>query len=182
MYSSIMKNSQFYNRESFFRRWWNSRNFLQQRLIRFCFSMLVMVVCFPLYYLGLFGSVDGPLNPAQIGERLAGMGVTRTHSMLLFLSFLIIAVSWNWIFNLASLLAGSRLTCKRSLPDDTICGAPAKRGKAIDKKTGRSVPQYICTAGHKRPDAHFHPVRKGTVSHTLWVMSLVFCIIVFLMS
>ena len=182
MYSGIMKNSQFYNRESLFRRWWNSRNFLQQRLIRFCLSMLVMVICFPLYYLGFFGTIEGPLNPSQIGEQLAGMGVTRTHSMLLFLSFLIIAVSWNWIYNLASLLVGARLTCKRALSDDAICGAPVKRSKTIDKKTGREVPQYICDQGHKRPDAHFHPVRKGTVSHAIWVMSLVFCIIVFLMS
>ncbi|MDF1590304.1 MAG: hypothetical protein P1P89_02215 [Desulfobacterales bacterium] len=182
MYSSVMKSSQFYNHESPFKRWWNSRSFIQQRLIRFCFSMLVMVVCFPLYYLGLFGGVEGPLNPARIGEQLAGMGVTRTHSMLLFLSLLIIAVSWNWIYNLVSLLIGARLTCKRSLSDDAVCGAPVKRSKIINKKTGRKVPQYICTKGHKRPDAHFHPVRKGTVSHSIWVISLAFCIIVFFMS
>jgi len=177
-----MKSSQFYNQESFFKRWWNSRNFLQQRLIRFCISMLVMAVCFPLYYLGLFGSVEGPLNPARIGDQLAVMGVTRTHAMVLFLSFLIIAVSWNWIYNLVSLLMGSRLTCKRMLSGDTVCGAPVKRSKIINKKTGQRVPQYSCSKGHKRPDAHFHPVRKGTVSHTIWVMSLVFCVIVFLMS
>jgi|GEM_PF-394377 len=183
MYTNVMKSSQFYeNQESPFRRWWKSRTFIQQRLIRFCTSMLVMAVCFPLYYLGLFGSVEGPLNPAHIGDQLAGMGVTRTHSMLLFLSFLIIAVSWNWIYNLVSLLIGSRLTCKRTLPDDSICGHPVKRGQAIDKKTGRKVPQYVCAQGHKRPDAHFHPIRKGTVSHTVWVTSLVFCIIVFFMS
>lgn len=182
MYRTLMKSSEFYNRESVLRRWWNSRSFVQQRLIRFCLSMLVMVVCFPLYYLGLFGSVQGPLNPAHIGEKLAGMGMTRTHSLIMFLSLLIIAVSWNWIFNLASLLAGARLTCKRTLAGGAVCGAPVKRGKTIDKKTGRIVPRYVCAQGHKRPDAHFHPVRKGTVSHAVWAMSLVFCIIVFLMS
>lgn len=182
MYSNVMKSSQLYNQESFFKRWWNSRSFLQQRLIRFCLSMLVMVVCFPLYYMGLFGTVEGPLSPAHIGDQLAGMGITRTHSMLLFLSFLIIAVSWNWIFNLVSLLAGARLTCKRSLPDDAICGARVKCSKIINKKTGGKVLQYICDQGHKRPDAHFHPVRKGTVSHSVWVISLVFCIIVFFMN
>ena len=182
MYSNVMKSSQFYNQESFFKRWWKSRNFLQQRLIRFCLSMLVMVLCFPLYYLGLFGSVEGPLNPAHIGEQLAGMGVTRTHSMLLFLSFLIIAVSWNWIYNLVSMLIGARLTCKRALSDDAVCGAAVKRSNIINKKTGQSVPQYICAEGHKRPDAHFHPVHKGTVSHSVWVISLAFCIIVFFMS
>jgi len=177
-----MKNSEFYNQESPFRRWWNSRTFLQQRLIRFCLSMLVMAICFPLYYLGLFGSVDGPLNPAQIGERLAGMGVTRTHAMVLFLSFLIIAVSWNWIYNLASLLVGSRLTCKRTISEGQCCGAPIKRTKTVEKRTGRKIPQYICSKGHKRPDAHFHPLRKGTLSHTVWITSLIFCVIVFVMA
>jgi len=182
MHSNVMKSEQFYNRESAFKRWWNGRNFLQQRLLRFCLSMLVMAICFPLYYMGLFGGVAGPLNPARIGDQLAGMGVTRTHFMLLFLSFLIIAVSWNWIYNLVSLLVGSRLTCKRSLSDDSVCGAPVRRGKTVDRKTGRSVAQYICAKGHKRPDAHFHPVRKGTVSHSVWVLSLIFCLIVFFMS
>ena len=172
-----------YNQESSYKRWWKSRNFLQQRLIRFCFSMLVMVVCFPLYYLGLFGGVEGPLNPARIGDHLSGMGVTRTHVMILFLSFLIIAVSWNWIFNLVSMMIGSRLTCKRTLDDEGhFCGAPVKRGSVIQKKTGRKAAQYVCARGHKRPDAHFHPVKKGTVSHSIWVISLAFCIIVFFMS
>ena len=180
---SVMKCSQSYNQESPFKRWWKSRNFLQQRLIRFCFSMLVMVICFPLYYLGLFGGVEGPLNPARIGEQLAGMGVTRTHSMVLFLSSLIIAVSWNWIFNIVSMMLGARLTCKRVLDDNgRLCSAPVKRSKTTNKKTGMQIARYICAKGHKRPDAHFHPVKKGTVSHSIWVISLAFCIIVFFMS
>ena len=172
-----------YNQKTPFSRWWNSRNFVQQRLIRFCLSMLVMILCFPLYYLGFFGSVEGPLNPARIGAKLAGMGVTRTHSMLVFLSFLIISVSWNWIFNWVSLVVGSRLTCKRKTNDEgTLCNARVTRKKIMDKKTGIIVPQYECEHGHKRPDAHFHPVKKGTVSHTVWVLSLLFCIIVFYSS
>ena len=169
-----------YNREAPFRRWWNSRNFIQQRLIRFCLSMLVMVLCFPLYYLGFFGSVEGPLNPAHIGERLAGMGVTRTHSMVLFLTFLIIAASWNWIYNLVTLVMGSRLTCTRPGAAGKPCGAPVRREKQSgERKIGHPTPPYVCEQGHKRFDAHFHPVKKGTVSHTIWVVSLVFCIIVF---
>jgi hypothetical protein len=164
--------------ESAFRRWWNSRNFIQQRLIRFCGSMLVMVICFPLYYLGLFGSVDGPLHPARLGERLAGMGVSRTHSMVFFLTFLIIAVSWNWIFNLVSLAMGSRLTCTRPNAGGSPCGEPTTQGKTKDQK--KTV--YTCAKGHRRADAHFHPVRKGTVSHSIWVISLVFCIIVLISS
>ncbi|MCJ7594023.1 MAG: hypothetical protein MUO52_04530 [Desulfobacterales bacterium] len=171
-----------YQQESPFRRWWNSRSFVQKRMIRFCLSMLVMVICFPLYYLGLFGSVEGPLNPARIGDSLAGMGVTKTHAMSFFLSFLIISVTWNWIYNLVSHLSGSRLTCNR--PDDggKPCGAAAERRRVTHKKTGKVVPQYVCANGHKRPEAHFHPVHKGTFSHTLWILALTFCVIVFFLS
>ena len=178
-----IKFPQYAPEESAFRKWWNSRSYVQQRLIRFCASMLVMVLCFPLYYLGLFGSVDGPLHPARIGEHLAVMGVTRTHSMALFLTFLIFAVSWNWIFNLISLLIGARLTCKRAIEGSGhICAAAVKRQMAVNKRNGAKITQYICSKGHKRPEAHFHPLRKGTVSHSVWLISLAFCIIVFFMT
>ena len=51
---------------------------------------------FFLYYLGCFGTVDGPLTPAKMGAALAGLGVTRRHVILLLLSILIGAISWNW--------------------------------------------------------------------------------------
>ena len=168
-----------YNQEGAFQRWWSSRTFIQRRLIRFCLSMLVMVVCFPLYYLGLFGSVEGPLNPARLGERLAGLGVTQTHSMVLFLSFLIIAVSWNWIYNLVSLVLGLRLSCIRPNAAGKPCGAAVRRIKVKDRKTGKLITQYVCTHGHKRLEANFHPVKKSSISHTIWVISLTFCVIVF---
>ena len=171
-----------YPYESPLKRWWNSRSFVQKRLIRFCMSMLVMVICFPLYYLGLFGSVEGPLNPAAIGDTLAGMGVTQKHAMLLFLSFLIIAVSWNWIFNLVSMLMGSRLSCSRPTAGGRPCAARVKRERRLDQKSGRKVFHYTCEKGHKRNEAHFHPVKKGTISHSLWLISFVFCLMVFFMS
>ena len=179
----MQKNITGFPQETLFGQWWNNRNFVQQRLIRFCLSMLVMIICFPLYYLGLFGSVEGPLNPVHIGEAFAGMGVTQAHGMVFFLSFLMIAVSWNWIFNAVSYAMGSRLTCKRKMDaDGTVCGALVKREKALQKKTGHVTVRYACSEGHLRQDAYFHPVRKGVVSHTLWVTSLCFCIIVFFMS
>jgi len=179
---TTMENRRLYGEESPFKRWWNGRNFIQKRLIRFCLSMLVMVLCFPLYYLGLFGSVDGPLNPWRIGDSLAGMGVTKTHSMVFFLSFLVIAVAWNWIYTLVSYLAGLRLTCNKADDAGNVCGARVERRKVVHKKTGLRVPQYVCSDGHKRPESHFHPVRKGTFSHTLWVTALAFCVIVFFLS
>jgi len=175
--------SRFHNdQESAFRRWWNSRDFLQKRMIRFCMSMFAFFLCLPLYHLGLFGSVDGPLNPGNIGGSLAGMGVTKAHSMVLFLSLLIIAVSWNWVFNLVSYLMGARLTCTKTDEEGRVCGGRAERRKTVQKKTGRVVPQYVCASGHKRPDAHFHPVQKGTVSHSVWVTALLFCAIVFFLT
>jgi hypothetical protein len=165
--------------QTLFRRWWNSRTFLQQRLIRFCMSMLVMIICFPLYYMGFFGHVDGPLHPDRIGQALAGMGVTHTHSMVFFLSLLIAAVSWNWIGSLLCLCIGARHSCERKARvNGPHCGAPVQRKKVVRKGTGRKAIQYVCTHGHKSPQAHFHPIKKGTISHMAWVVSLFFCLIV----
>lgn len=170
-------------RESLFTRWWNSRNFIQQRLIRFCMIMIVMILCFPLYYLGFFGTMEGPLHPAHLGEQLSNIGVTKTRMLVFFMSMAAISVSWNWIYNLISILIGSRLTCKREMDDEgTICGASVKRNKIVHKKTGGMTNQYVCIHGHKRPDAHFHSVKKSAFSHTLWILSVAFSLIVFFES
>ena len=101
----------------------NNRNYGRERLFNFGVTMIVMSICFPLYYLGLFGNVEGPLQPARLGERLASMGVSKTHMLALFLSFLIISVTWNWIYNLVSLLIGSRLICfKKVGHEGAACG------------------------------------------------------------
>jgi hypothetical protein len=170
------------SQETPLRRWWNSRTFVQKRLIRFWMSMLSFLICLPLYHLGLFGTREGPLNPARMGESLAGMGVTKTHSMVFFMSLLIISLSWNWIYNLVSHLRGARLTCNKMDEEGHVCGARAERRKVVQKKTGREVSQYVCTQGHKRPEAHFHPLEKGTASHTVCVIALAFCVIVFFLS
>ena len=149
----------------------------------FGLAMIVMGICFPLYYLGLFGTVEGPLNPTHLGARLAGMGVSKTHLLVLFLSLTIIAGTWNWIYNLVNLLIGSHLTCTKKVDHDgNVCGASVMRKKVMHKKTGIVVPQYVCNHGHKRPKADFHPVKKGAFSHTLWVISLLFYIIVLYLS
>jgi hypothetical protein len=122
------------------------------------------------------------LNPANIGDTLAGMGVTQKHAMLLFLSFLIVSVSWNWIYNLVSMLMGSRLSCSRTNPAGQPCGERVTRARVLDGKSGKKIFQYTCSKGHKRNDAHFHPLKKGTISHSIWLISVVFCVIVFFMS
>jgi len=178
----MMTTMENYGQGNPFWKWWNKLSFVQKRLFRMFASMMVMILCFPLYYLGLFGSVEGPLNPGRIGDSLAGMGVTKTHSLVFFLSFLIIALTWNWIYNIVSLLLGSRLTCNKLDEEGKPCGACVERRKVVQKKTGQKVAQYVCANGHKRPDAHFHPVQKGTFSHTVWVIALIFCVIVLFLS
>jgi fumarate reductase subunit C len=171
-----------YDRESSFSKWWKSRTFIQKRLFRFGVSTLVMAVCLPLYYLGFFGTVEGPLNPGRIGDFLAGLGVTKTHSLVFFLSLLVMSIAWNWVYNLVSYLGGARVTCNKVDEGGKPCGARAERRKVVQKKSGERVNQYVCTEGHKRPEAHFHPVQKGPVSHAMWVMALAFCVIVLFLS
>lgn len=157
-----------------FRRWWKSRTFWQKRFLRANFGILVMVIWILLYYLGLFGgSVEGPLEPGRLGEKLRGMGVTVIKSQVFFLSFVIIGISWNWVYNLVSFATGSRLTCNRKIDEQgAVCGARVKRNKVQHKKTGEMVAQFVCADGHRRPQADFHPIKKGRFSHTLWIIAL----------
>jgi len=150
----------------------------RSRLQSFGLTMIVMGACFIFYYLGLFGTVEGPLTPARIGTALSSLGMTQRHVIAILLSILIAAVSWNWLFNLTSLLAGHRMTCTaRPKGADRVCGAPVKRTRHIAKRSGRRVVVYVCACGHRRPEAHFHPLKKGTVSNTIWLACLVFVII-----
>ena len=154
------------------------RGFVRSRLHNFGLTMVVMGASFFLYYLGLFGTVDGPLTPANMGTALSGMGVTRQHVIVVLLSVLIFAISWNWVFNLTSALIGARMTCKASGNcDDGFCGAPVKRVRHISKRTGQEVVEYVCPSGHRRSDAHFHPIKKGSVSNTVWMACLAFVLI-----
>ena len=84
--------------------------------------------------------MDGPLHPARIGESLAGMGLTKTHSMVFFLSFLIISLCWNWIFNIVSHLMGSRLPCNKVDEE----GKPERVFKYKKRK------HYRRTRGHRQ--------------------------------
>jgi hypothetical protein len=58
-----------------------SQGYLQRHLRSFGYSMIAMGICFPLYYLGLFGGVEGPLNPEQLGTSLANMGLSKVHML-----------------------------------------------------------------------------------------------------
>jgi hypothetical protein len=154
------------------------RGLVRSRLHNFGLTMVVMGASFILYYLGLFGTVDGPLTPANMGNALSGLGVTQRHVIMVLLSILIIALSWNWVFNLTSALTGARMTCKALEKDgNSLCGEPVKRARHISKRSGEKVVQYVCPHGHRRSEAHFHPVKKGPVSNTVWMACLGFLFI-----
>ena len=100
--------------------------FARSRLHNFGLTMVIMGASFILYYLGLFGTVEGPLTPANIGASLSSLGVTQRHVILMLLALLIGAITWNWIFNLTCFAAGRRMT---SLPIN-----PPKLLKALTER------------------------------------------------
>jgi hypothetical protein len=157
-----------------------SHGFARSRLHNFGLTLIVMGVSFFLYYLGLFGTVEGPLTPANIGASLSSLGVTQRHVIIILLTLLIGAITWNWIYNLTSLVAGHRMTCQaRSKDAHGFCGAPVRRIRHVSKRSGRTVVEYVCPDGHRRNEAHFHPLKKGVVSHTVCAACLAFVIIAF---
>jgi len=155
------------------------RPYGQQRLFHFGVTMIVMGASFFLYYLGFFGRVDGPLNPAQLGEQLAVSGVSKAHLIILAAVLVLLSLCWNWIFNLACLRLGRRLTCSCVDEDANTCGATVRRQAASQKKNGSRAQDYVCDHGHIQSQAHFHPLKKGTVGHMLWVTALMFAFVVF---
>jgi hypothetical protein len=147
------------------------RGFIQTRMQNFGWTMIVMGASFGLYYLGLFGGVDGPLRPDRLGERLAAIGFSNRHLLMVLLSLMGVAIVWNWIYNGLCRLMGWRLTCAcRAETADGFCAALARR---------EASGQYVCAGGHRRPDARFHPVVKGTVAHFMWMMFAIFSAIVY---
>jgi hypothetical protein len=148
--------------------------FVQSRLHNFGLTMIVMGASFGLYYLGLFGAVDGPLRPDRIGDRLAAVGFSNRHLLMGLIALMGIAIVWNWLYNAICRLLGRRLTCAcRTEGADGFCAAPVRRVRRG---------HYVCAAGHTRPNARFHALKKGTVAHFFWMMFLVFSGIVFYLA
>ncbi len=154
--------------------------YINRRVRGFGLTLIVMGISFLFYYLGLFGGVSGPLNPGRLGDLLADLGVTRTHITLILAGVTLCALSWNWVYNLTCQALGLRLTCAKPVGDeDTACAAPVRVLKVKDRKTGRPVKRYVCPNRHMLPVAHFHPVEKGLVGHTVWLFATA-CLLIFL--
>ena len=99
----------------------NKNEYIRKRAQNMGLTMIVMGGSFFLYYLGLFGNVEGPLTPGKIGEFLAGMGVTKVHMSTFFFSFFIIALTWNHIFNLITYIAGASFhSVKKGVAGHTV--------------------------------------------------------------
>ena len=149
--------------------------FAQSRLRNFGVTMAVMGASFALYYLGLFGGVPGPLQPASIGDWLADLGFKPGHMLAAFLMLAVVSIIWNWVYNGLNRLLQRNLRCTVTLNDSGgLCAEPVTRRTGHD--SGR---QYICRAGHTSGQAGIRVVRKGTLSHFLWMMFLIFSVIVY---
>lgn len=141
------------------------RGFIQTRLQNFGLTMIVMGASFILYYLGLFGGVEGPLTPARMGERLAATGFNNRHLLILMMSCTAVALSWNWMYNGICRLFGRRMVCTCRSANGEVCGAPARH------KAGGV---FVCSTGHQPATVRYQAVRKGTLAHFIWMMFAVF--------
>ena len=141
-------------------------------LARFGCQMVVIGICFPLYYLGFFGSVNGPLHPALLGERLLDMGITRTHVLMISSFIVLLTLIWNWVHNWVSRRFGYHLTCTMIKDRDTSCNAPIRQKSWVPTENGSGVWEYMCVQGHRQPQASYNAVRKGPYSHMVWITAM----------
>jgi hypothetical protein len=86
----------------------NGTDFARRQLRSFGLTLITMGICFPLYYLGFFGTVEGPLQPDRIGDTLAGLGIARIHFLAVFVAAMILSLAWPQIVKLAVKWSGRR--------------------------------------------------------------------------
>jgi hypothetical protein len=130
--------------------------------------MIVMAVSFALYYLGFFGRVDGPMSMANIGRGLADVGFTAGSFQAILVVLFAIALTWNWALNLIAHLTGQRMTCSKGSAQEGFCGEWVQRERNAAGKGWT----FTCARGHCRGEAHFHPIRKGTLANSILMASL----------
>ena len=148
------------------------KTYLQKRAHNLGMTMMVMGACFFFYYLGLFGSVEGPLSPESIGSWLAGQGVTWLHVKIFFLSFFVLSLVWNHLVNLVCFFSGKRRTCVHTSRQEGECGRPARKVTLSSAERGTEI-LYICGKGHSSASACFHPLKKGYAAHLVWITAMV---------
>ena len=72
----------------------------RRQIKRFGWNMVVLAGSVGLYYLGFFGTTDGPLNPHRLGTTMADFGITGMHLTAGVILVFLISISWNWVYNL----------------------------------------------------------------------------------
>lgn len=147
-------------------------NPLQRRLTAFGLNLIVMALSFMLYYLGFFGKIDGPLSMTNIGRTMSGIGITLNGVQIFLVVVFIIALTWNWILNMVARQTGRNFTCTAGNKEKGPCGHLVQRSR--DAKGQGWV--YTCPSGHRRREALFNPIRKGTLATSLLMVALVCCV------
>lgn len=71
------------------------------QLRKFGYNMVALALSIALYYLGVFGTVEGPLNPSILGQHLKSFGFSRYHLLFSLFILFVISLTWNWVYNLA---------------------------------------------------------------------------------
>ena len=138
-----------------------------RQLKKFGISMSVMAVSIGLYYLGFFGSVDGPLHPARMGENLSRLGFTQIHLLITFSVLFTVTLVWNWIYNLINRWTCRGFTCLHKDKSGKTCGAATKIQKTHDRKSNANNRLFLCDKGHTSTHAQYLPVKKGKWGVTL---------------
>ena len=115
------------------------RGFIQNRMHNFGLTLVVMGASFALYYLGLFGSVSGPLEPGRIGDSLADLGISDRHVLVICLSLMVLAITWNWIYNAVNRLTKRHMILRISI-EWRCC---LRRGGSSSEKADTPGPVYL---------------------------------------
>lgn len=141
---------------------------IRYRLVRFGLTVVVLAACSILYYLGFFGTYDGPLHPQNIGRSLSSHGINRDHVAWFFITLFFVLLTWNWFLNAFCLLSGKRLTCVAVNKKGHQCGARVCRQKKVNSKGNEST-FFVCESGHVFSIAHFQPIKKGPWNYCICI-------------
>ena len=96
----------------------------RHQIRKFGYNMIVLAISIGLYYLGFFGTAEGPLNPSEIGQKLKAAGFNGHHLLFALFVLFVISLTWNWIYN--SVL---RLHLYLENPNGEKTPKPLKKGK-----------------------------------------------------
>jgi hypothetical protein len=86
----------------------------------------------------------------------------------MLVAFFAIALTWNWVLNLIAHHSGQRMTCSKGSAQEGFCGELVRRERDASG-TGYT---FTCPHGHRRGEAHFHPIRKGKLANSILMASL----------